>query len=106
MRIAFVAQPFDNMNPPVNGGSLAIWIYQIAQVLARRGVSPIILANHGHAIKATGGRFDDVHYVETPTAVSRAISRLSSLYLAPRHVPQFASPWKDLGYAWQVCRRI
>ncbi len=35
MKIAFVSQPWNNAEPPVESGSIAIWIYQVTRRLSR-----------------------------------------------------------------------
>ena len=58
MRIAFVAQPIDRVNPPVQEGSLAIWVYQVARLLARRGHELAIVSNQGSALRSHAFRHE------------------------------------------------
>jgi glycosyltransferase involved in cell wall biosynthesis len=102
MRIAFVAQPFDVMTPPVQGGSLAIWIYQIARVCARRGAGVVAFGNHGGLLRAGRASEDGMNYVFTPTGVNRFLNRLSVRWGSNGELPRFASHWQDLGYAREV----
>ena len=76
MKIAFVAQPFDRMVPPVRVGSLALWIYYMAQRLVARGHSATIIGNNGDRLRARTFQHDEVRYVLTPTLVDAQINRL------------------------------
>lgn len=113
MRIAFMAQPVDSMYPPVLGGSLAIWIYQVARICARRGHHTIAFANHGSFFRSAAVRSEDVDYVYTPTilnllgnslfgSASRSLRRSAN---GRSSLPAFASTWLDLGYAMEVGHR-
>jgi len=105
MRIGFVAQPFDRLDPPVQGGSLAIWIYQIARVCAQRGHDTTVFANHGSAFSAGGAQSENVRYIYTPTGFNRLQNRLASFRNGHLALPGFASPWQDRGYASEVGHR-
>lgn len=64
MRVAFVAQPWNDLTPPVEGGSLAIWNAQMARQLAQRGHEVAIIARG-----TTGSRdqtYDGVAYRFVP----------------------------------------
>src|SRR5512134_640108 len=99
MRIGFVAQPFDRLDPPVQGGSLAIWIYQVAKRCAERGHVTIAFANHGKLFASGSVRSEGVEYIHTSTGLNRFLNRLSSLRNDNSGIPEFALPWKDYGYA-------
>lgn len=113
MRIAFVAQPTDSLHPPVQGGSLAIWIYQVARICARRGHETVVFANHGSLFKSRSATAEDVRYIYTPTGPNRVINRLFAAYRQASRgrgkkenaTPEFASPWQDMAYAMEVGRR-
>lgn len=112
MRIAFAAQPFDLLNPPVQGGSLAIWIHQVARVCANRGHDTVVFANHGPVFGSGSVRSEGVDYVYTPTGANRLLNKLSHATagipagLRKRPIlPGFASAWEDLIYAMEVGRR-
>jgi len=114
MRIAFVAQPFDRLNPPVQGGSLAIWIYQVARICARQGQETFIFANHGPAWRSTTKRAENIDYVYTPTGLNRLMNKVLGAWckgaaaagLDRPYLPRFSSAWQDLGYALEVGRRL
>ena len=114
MRIAFVAQPFDQLYPPVQDGSLAIWIYQVARHCALRGHDTFVFANHGAALHASKTRQDNVNYVFTPTTPNafanrlaeggaKTVARWRGRCLA---VPPFAAIWRDTAYAFQVGQHL
>ncbi len=102
MRIGFVAQPFDRLDPPVQGGSLAIWIYQVARRCAERGHATFAFANQGRAFASGTVRSEEVTYIYTPTGLNRLLNRWSSLREGDARIPEFASPRKDYGYAREV----
>jgi spore coat protein SA len=114
VRIGFVAQPFDRLCPPVQGGSLAIWIYQVATRCTRRGHQAFVFANHGGALNPRSVRSEEVDYVYTPTGLNRLTNRLNRLVIRfkPRvpgrspALPEFASAWGDIVYAWEAARRV
>lgn len=105
MRIAFVAQPFDRLNPPVQGSSLALWIYQVARRCAARGHGTFAFANQGRALGGGGVRSENVDYIYTPTGFNRFLNWLPLVRNGDSRHPKFASPWRDYGYAWEVGRR-
>jgi glycosyltransferase involved in cell wall biosynthesis len=111
MRIALVAQPFERMDPPVRGGSLAIWIYQVARRIAKTGHEVFVMANHGARFSATGTQYDAVNYLYTPTAVNALVNRGGIAFTALRRragwrdtLPDFAASWCDAGYAMEASR--
>jgi len=113
MRIAFVAQPFDRMDPPVQGGSLAIWIYQVAQRCPPRGHETFVFANHGQAMSPSQTRYENVDYVHTATAINSLTNKLATRAdalmsrLGRRSaVPPFAASWSDAGYGREVARSL
>jgi glycosyltransferase involved in cell wall biosynthesis len=114
MRIAFIAQPFDRMDPPVRGGSLAIWIYQVAQRCAARGHETFVIANHGGVLSTRRTTYENVKYVFTPTGFNGLLNRtgeaasnlLARAGVATSDVPTFAAPWRDAGYAFEAARAL
>jgi glycosyltransferase involved in cell wall biosynthesis len=116
MRIAFVAQPFDLMYPPVparSTASLALWIYYMARVCANRGHQVIVFGNHGGRFSAKSTRSDNVEYIFTPTGLDRMLNKTlragSTLFpntgKENKLCPLFASPWYHRMYAMEVARR-
>jgi spore coat protein SA len=115
MRIAFVAQPFDAMYPPVvRGGSLALWIYYMARLCAKRGHRAIVFGNNGGYVSAKHVKSDDVEYIFVPTAFNRLLNKASrgGLQLLAYtgkpngHCPLFASRWYHWVYAAEIARRV
>ena len=113
MHIAFVAQPFDRMNPPVRGGSLSMWIYYMARHCAERGHQPVIFGNHGDTFSAQITQADGVDYVFTPTGLDRllnkateSVSRIARKAAIGAAVPLFGSDWHHRGYALEVAGMV
>jgi glycosyltransferase involved in cell wall biosynthesis len=114
MRIGLIAQPVDRIDPPVQGGSLAIWIDQVARRLSAHGHETFVLSNYGDRFKARVVHFDDVTYVSLPTIMDRAVNRLgrAAVRWAPGRavthasLPTFAAPWSHLGYALSAARAL
>lgn len=84
MKIVFVAQPFDGMEPPVRVGSLALWIYYTAQHLATRGHSATIIGNNGKRLSARIVEHEKVRHVLTPTLIDAQIDRAGRLLFRAR----------------------
>jgi glycosyltransferase involved in cell wall biosynthesis len=113
MRIGFMAQPFDRMSPPVEGGSLAMWTSQAARICSRRGHETVIFGNHGGLLGESHVHEEGVDYNNTPTGWNRALNKLNgAVFKTSRRfgrirpvLPRFASSWQDLGYATEVGRR-
>jgi spore coat protein SA len=114
VRIAFVAQPFDAMYPPVRGGAVALWVYYMARLCVKRGHQAVVFANHGGWLSAKSVRSDNVEYIFTPTAFDRLLTKVSKAGLKVfssterlnRHCPIFASPWHHFVYAAEVASRV
>jgi len=108
MRIAFIAQPFDQLSPPVQGGSLAIWIYQTARICVQRGNATFAFANTGGLFRRRSTSYEGVEYIYTPTGPNRVLNKLVRLGrragLRQSKLPDFASGMEDLGYAIAVAR--
>lgn len=113
MRIAFVAQPFDQMSPPVEGGSLAMWISKMAGNCAKRGHQISIFGNHGGFWRGNRTFEDGVEHVYTSTGLNRMLNKLNeAAYWGSTQIgsgrlqqPRFASAWLDMGYALDVGRK-
>src|SRR5260370_23285209 len=78
MRIAFVAQPFDLMYPPVparSTSSLALWIYYMARGCANRGHRVIGFGSHGGRCSAKSTRSENVAYIFTTTGLDRTLDK-------------------------------
>lgn len=102
MRVAFINQPWNAADPPVESGSVAIWVYEVARRLAR-SCQVTVYANRCRAEKraeCSGG----VYYRYISTSLDRPVLRLlhlvSDLY-RPTY-PYFARWLHYLGYAVKV----
>jgi len=112
MRIAFVAQPWDEVYPPLGGhSSISIIVYQIARRLARSGHEVIIYGKRGHAQPPVERDGDGILY-------HRVSTKLESLFLKPLRFfdrlgafpdpkrPFFASSLYHPGYALQIAQDL
>src|SRR5688572_5294896 len=114
MRIAFIPQPFETMNPPVRGGSLSMWIYYMGRICARRGHEVTVFGNHGGRRQTRSLRHDDVSYVFTPTLadslvnhVGRLQSKVARKLGASAGIDRSAgASWHHWGYAREAARRV
>ena len=109
MRIAFIAQPTDSLQPPVQGGSLALWIYHVARICARQGHTTFVLANHGGRFSDQVASHEGVQYVFTPTGVNQVLNRIGEAGLGSSGSPgtrrTFGAFWRDAGFAVAAARR-
>lgn len=64
------------MVPPVRSGSLALWIYYMAQQLAQRGHRATIIGNNGSRLRSKRDEHDRVRYVLTPTLLDAQVNRM------------------------------
>lgn len=112
MKIAFVAQPFDQMTPPVRTGSLALWIYYTAQELVRRGHDATVIGNNGTRICTVRVVHDAVKYVMTPTLVDDYLNRIGLTFarlrnlVAPRKFLYIYSSWYHSLFSILAARSI
>jgi spore coat protein SA len=113
MRIAFVSQPSDRMDQPVQSSSIGIWTNQVAKRFAGHGHSAVIFANHGPKWTSSVARNENVEYVYSPTGVNRltnkavgAWSKVSAALAGNSQsgLPRFARAWQDRFYASEVGR--
>jgi glycosyltransferase involved in cell wall biosynthesis len=109
MKIAFVNQPWDNVIPPVQGGSLAIWTYQVARrctpfcdiiVYARRG--PGQLSEQWH---------EEIQYRRVAVSLEdqwlKGLKLIERLFGYPRpRRPLFSTPSYYFGYIWQIAHDL
>lgn len=109
MKIAFVAQHWDEVDPRGGGStSIAILTYQMARHLTRSG-EVLIYARRGHSQQKVQLDEEGIHYRRKSVAVEdqvlkpfKVLDRL--LGLCNRKRPFFASSLYYLGYALQVAR--
>lgn len=87
---------------------MAIWIYQIARLCARRGHATFAFANTGNLFRGSSTSYEGVEYVYTATGTNRLINKLSHLArrvgMQRSALPEFARASEDLGYAREVAR--
>lgn len=102
MRVAFVNQPWNEADPPVESGSVAIWVYQVARHLAQ-SCHVTVYARRSRAGKRTECR-DGIGYRYVSTSLDRRVLRMlhlaSGLYGPAR--PYFAGWLYYLGYIVKV----
>lgn len=102
MKIAFVNQPWDNMIPPVQAGSIAIWTYEVARRLAPFYDVMVFARGSRQGLRRRWDQRVQYRYLWTgPDA------RLLKLHARLRRstklgLPPFASPFYYLGYILQV----
>jgi glycosyltransferase involved in cell wall biosynthesis len=105
MRVAFIAQPFDRMQPPVRAGSLALWIYYMARLCAQRGHEVFVFGNHGRLFSSQSVTEDGVRYIFTPSFTDRLLNKFGREFRRrwgdpdPCVRPLFASSTHHAGYA-------
>jgi len=102
MKVAFVNQPWNEADPPVESGSVAIWIYHVARQLAR-SCDVAVYARRSRMGKRTEW-CDGVCYRYVSTSLDRRVLRMlhlaSGLYGPAR--PYFAGRLYYLGYIVKV----
>lgn len=93
MKIAFVSQPWNSLRPPVRGGSIAIWTYQVARRLAGRHQVTIYSARRGRDEPPVIVE-DEIRYRLLSTSGDRLMARLTDPLAAARgpRRPPFWSP--------------
>ena len=108
MKVAFVNQPWNRIDPPIRAGSIAIWTYHVANRLAARH-SVTMYGRAGTLPWRTGTVHEGVEYRRIHTradaAVDNAIGRLARLGV-PLLQPFFGSPAYYALYALQVARHL
>jgi glycosyltransferase involved in cell wall biosynthesis len=110
MKVAFVSQPFEPVVPPVQGGSLAIWTYQVTSrltssceftIYARRGPGQQKEQRHNDVLyrRMISARIDEV--------LQKPLQLLERLLGHPNPTrPLFASPLYYLGYIRQIASHL
>lgn len=107
MKIAFVSQPWNSLCPPVRGGSIAIWTYQVARRLASRHEVAVYSARSGRD-QAPMAVEDEVRYRLVPVAGDRLMARLTDPLAGirgPRR-PSFWSPRYHRLYAERIADEL
>jgi glycosyltransferase involved in cell wall biosynthesis len=106
MKTAFISQPWNDVVPPVQSGSIAIWTYEVARRLAQ-SCDVVIYAKKGrHQKKAE--YCEDVSYRRMSIRTDRWLQRLLNRFSTIRDVryPLFASNFFYLGYIFQVANDL
>lgn len=106
MKIAFINQPWNDVVPPVQTGSIAIWTYEVARRLAR-SCEVIIYARRSRRQKKVECQ-EGINYRRVPVALDRWLQRLLELFSVGRRVkgPLFASGWYYLGYILRIANDL
>ncbi len=108
MRVAFVSQPFDNIIPPVEVGSIGIWTYQVMLALADREIDFIVYSKR-FADQPLVEHYAGVEYrrVEVPSLLDETAARPFKLaekllrYPFPKK-PFFSRVANNFAYIWKV----
>jgi spore coat protein SA len=108
MRVAFVSQPFDNIIPPVEVGSIGIWTYQVMRALADRELEFVVYSKR-FADQPLVEHYDGVEYrrVSVPSLLDETAARPFKLaekllrYPWPKR-PFFSTVGSNLAYIWRV----
>jgi glycosyltransferase involved in cell wall biosynthesis len=112
MRIAFVAQPWDEVYPPLGGhSSISIIVYQIARRMARSGHEVIIYGKRGHAQPAVERDDEGILYRRIPVELEDLLLKPIKLLdrLGPFRNPKrpfFASSLYFPAYALQIAQDL
>jgi glycosyltransferase involved in cell wall biosynthesis len=109
MKIAFISQPTDHFIPPVQGGSLTIWTYQVARRYAHK--ADILIYSRKAPNQPRAQEKEGIHYRRVSAALEdrllkplKLLERLSG-HRNPKR-PLFASPWYYIGYILQVANDL
>lgn len=110
MRIAFVCQPWEQVTPPVQSGSIPIWSSQVSRRLARRH-DVAIYSRNWRSLRGTSTGADGVTYLRLPMhpldlAVRPALMLERRLGFPLPRRPLFSRLLFGLGYALNVSRAL
>ena len=109
VKIAYVSQPWNDVLPPVQGGSIPVWTYDAARRLARS--CAVSVYARSRTLRKEARSHEGVHYRYLPMTLLdlpvRPLSFLERLLLFPTPKrPVFAQTLYYLGYAVQVARDV
>lgn len=106
MKIAFVNQPGSSVTPPVQDGSLEIWIYQIAKRLAQ-SCEVISFSKRGRLQKKTE-HIEEVNYRHVSVVSDHRLHRILKIFSKFRNLnrPIFASILYYPLYALQISKEL
>ena len=109
MKVAFISQPFEPVVPPVQGGSIAIWTYQVATRLS--GACHFVVYSRQETGQEPVERQNDIEYRRVPVGFDEKM--LKVFKLAERSLgnpwpqrPSFASSAYYLGYIWRIAKDL
>lgn len=107
MRIAFVSQPWNTLRPPVVGGSIALWTYEVARRLANQ--AEVWVFSPANRVRPPGSEpHQGVRYrwVNPGTDSLREAFAESLARLGPPTRPAFWRPSYHRGYAHRVAEGL
>lgn len=81
MKIAFISQAVGKVVPPVESGSIGIWIYQVAYRLAAMNHEVMVYAPEGPAFKTADIVDKNVVYRYVPSFVNRVFNKVYKILL-------------------------
>lgn len=109
MKVAFISQPFEDVVPPVQGNSLAIWTYQVSHCLAAH--CDFIVYAKQTASQPKFQWHDNIQYRRISVSLEnqwlkglKAVERMSGYALPKR--PLFSLPIYYLAYILQIARDL
>jgi len=103
MKIAFISQPWNNVDPPLLSTSIALWTYEVATRLAREH-DVIIYAKRNS--RRGGFMYENVEYRYISTGIERRIRGLMPNLPGISKTPSFGSPMFYLGYILKIASDI
>lgn len=109
MKVAFVSQPFEPVVPPVQGGSIAIWTYQVATRLS--GSCDFVVYSRQENGQQPVERQDGIEYRRVPVGLDEKMGKVlkfaeRSLGHPWRRRPLFSSFAYYLGYIWRIAHDL
>ena len=106
MKIAFVSQPWNDVAPPVQSGSIAIWTYEVARRLARSCDVIVYAKRRRHQKKVE--THEGVQYRHIPIGLDTGVQRLLKPCFRFRSAqrPLFASPLYYLSYIRRIAADV
>ncbi|MCB0209170.1 MAG: glycosyltransferase family 4 protein [Anaerolineae bacterium] len=109
MRIAFISQPWDDIIPPVQGGSLGIWTYQVARRCT--DWADIVVYSRQAPSQAAVQVHEQIEYRRVPTTIEDTVIKPLKIservvgHLNPKR-PFFSSSFYYLGYGLQIAKDL
>jgi len=103
MKIAFISQPWNNVDPPLLSNSIALWTYEVATRLAKQ-YDVIVYAKRNS--RRASFIYENVHYRYISTGIERRIRGLMSHLPNISKTPPYSSTTFHLGYILKIARDI